>query len=424
MSLRLVTLAVLPLALFLLLVACSGCFSSPQCEAQDMSASSSLDERMVDESKKVPVSLTQDTSKNNGLVGRGYDFEGDGKLPLNFDFESTFEPTSLHPSIDVLPTSMTPGDDVAAILEGIKRQKSYLQKKGLQKTKLTDRLKIVNKDLLKTAEILEQWLLTGGGQLSEQLTPYMLKGEDEKGNVQMTSYFIPMLKASKTKTETFKYPLYRKPEYWPGGKRFTRQQIDDEDKLSGLGLEIAYTSSLIDNYFMQVQGSGFLEFEDGSTQLLSYAGKNGFAYTGVGRILVETGILSKEEVSLSKVKEYLMDHPEEMTLLNQNESYVFFETSQKNPVGAANVPLTAMHSIAVDPTVIPLGSILLAYVPMLDDDGNFTHHEYRLFLAQDTGGAIKGPGHIDIFAGTGEDALKYANYYHHYGWMWLLLPKK
>lgn len=423
MPLRFVTLAALTLIIASVGVACLGCFSSPQCEAQEVFNSSTRQEKTSKAGISTVKTYLQDTSKATSLVGRGYDFDGNGKLPLDFEFESTFEATSLHPSIDVLPSSMTTGDDVEAILAGIKKQKSYLSKKGLQRTKLTDGLKISNQDLYDTAEILEDWLQNGEGQLSEKLTPFMLKGEDEMGNVQMTSYFIPVLQASRQKTEIFKYPLYRKPEYWPGGKRLTRVQIDDENKFEGLGLEIAYTSSLIDNYFMQVQGSGYLEYADGSMELLSYAGKNGFAYTGIGRILVEKGILSKEEVSLSKVKEYLMDNPEQMSLLNQNESYVFFETSQKEPIGAANVSLTAMHSIAVDPTIIPLGSILLAYVPMLDDYGNFTHHEYRLFLAQDTGGAIKGPGHIDIYAGKGEEALHYANFYHHYGWMWLLMPK-
>ncbi len=372
------------------------------------------------------VEQLKDSTKQSSKakIGQGYEFEGNGKLPINFEFSGIFEETNLNPEVCILPYTIIPDSDSEAILEDIQEQKRYLNKKGLSRSHQCGSLNISNQDLLEANQILETWLTDGSGILCDQVSAQMIQGEDKKGNVQMTSYFIPVIEASRTKSETFKYPLYEKPEYWPNGKRPTRKEIDTDGILEGQGLEIAYTKSIIDNYFMQVQGSGYLEFEDGTQVLLSYGGKNGHAYKGIGRILVDQGSISEEEVSLTSVKAYLQYDDSHLDLLNENPSYVFFTESGSEPVGAANVPLTAMHSIAVDPQYIPLGSILLAYVPMLDTNGKLKGHQYRLFLAQDKGGAIKGPGHIDIYAGAGEEALDFADKYHHYGWMWLLLPKK
>ena len=111
-------------------------------------------------------------------------------------------------------------------------------------------------------------------------------------------------------------------------------------------------------------------------------------------------------------------------VLYSNPSYVFFRPSKARVSGAGPVPLTPEYSIAVDPKYIPLGSCLLAAVPIHDKKGNFTHHEYRILLAQDTGGAINGPGHVDLYTGIGKQAKRDAGYTHHYGGLWLLLPKE
>ena len=109
--------------------------------------------------------------------------------------------------------------------------------------------------------------------------------------------------------------------------------------------------------------------------------------------------------------------------MSANPSYVFFKEGNGVVKGAGAIPLTAGHSIAVDPKYIPLGSTLLAKVPIADEKGNFVKHEYRILFAQDTGGAINGPGHVDLFTGVGKSAKKIACNTHHFGELWLIAPK-
>ena len=110
------------------------------------------------------------------------------------------------------------------------------------------------------------------------------------------------------------------------------------------------------------------------------------------------------------------------SVLFANPSYVFFEPAQSRPKGAGLVPLTSMHSIAVDTRYIPLGSVLLATVPVINKRNQVIRHEYKLLVAQDVGGAIKGPGHVDLYTGIGTAARRKASALHHYGKLWLLLP--
>ena len=121
---------------------------------------------------------------------------------------------------------------------------------------------------------------------------------------------------------------------------------------------------------------------------------------------------------------YLADKPKlRDTVLHYNESYTFFAPGGRHVKGAGQVPLLAEHSIAVDKRYFPLGSVLLGSVPVYDEYGEIDHHEFRLLLPQDIGGAIRGPGHIDMYSGVGKDGQFQASRRHHYGRLWLLSPK-
>lgn len=100
-----------------------------------------------------------------------------------------------------------------------------------------------------------------------------------------------------------------------------------------------------------------------------------------------------------------------------------FDKVKTGPKGTLSTEVAPEVSIAVDPSIIPLGSVLLAEIPLINDQGAFVGHDYRLLIAQDTGGAIKGPGHVDLFMGTGPEAQAKASHLHHYGRLWLLLPR-
>ncbi|MGL5310384.1 MAG: murein transglycosylase A, partial [Plesiomonas shigelloides] len=217
-----------------------------------------------------------------------------------------------------------------------------------------------------------------------------------------------------------RYPLYALPK---GNARFTRAEIYN-GALQGKGLVLAYSASMLDNFMMEVQGSGYVDFGNGEPlAYFGYAGKNGYAYTSIGRVLIDRGEVPREQMSLDAIRKWANTHtPQQVQeLFEQNQSYVYFEPRAAAPVvGASGIPLVAKASVAGDKSLIPPGSVLLAEVPLLDGQGRFTgKHEMRLMLALDVGGAVKG-NHFDIYHGVGDDAGKEAGFYQHFGRVWVL----
>lgn len=262
--------------------------------------------------------------------------------------------------------------------------------------------------------------------LSTTLEAIQLEDEAGEGKSYFTGYYTPVLKVSRIQTAEYKYPIYARPENWRG-KLPTRRQIDGEGVLKGKGLELAYAKNLLDIYFMQIQGSGIVEFPDGTDQILAFAGTNGRKYRSVGNYMIQTGHADEQGVSLYKIKEFFKKNPHLIDpLLYINESYVFFSLVkyQKTPKGAGHVPLTTEYSVAVDKDYIPLGSCLLAKVPIVNDSNEVDGYEYRILIAQDVGGAIKGPGRVDLYTGVGDEGRRKASALHHYGKLWLLMPKE
>lgn len=125
------------------------------------------------------------------------------------------------------------------------------------------------------------------------------------------------------------------------------------------------------------------------------------------------------------LKRFLRQHPDvRQEVLNANPSYTFFKVQKTEVRGAGQVPLTGGYSVAVDPKIIPLGSTLLATIPVYGPKNEVTHHEYRILFAQDTGGKIKGAGRVDVFMGIGDEAARAAGRLHHFGKLWILLPEE
>lgn len=261
--------------------------------------------------------------------------------------------------------------------------------------------------------------------LEQNLTAYQIKGNDGRGNVLFTGYYTPIIKVASLPNKDFRYPLYSKPNKadWQRGLP-TRSQIDGEGALIGKGLELAYAKSLADIYYMQLQGSGIIEYPDRKREYLSYTSTNGHSYRSVEKFLVSQKQYKIGDISVRGMKRFFKQNPElEETILFSNPSYVFFERKRERPHGAGHVPLTADFSIAVDNEFIPLGSTLLAAFPILDRNGDLIKHDYRILLAQDLGGAIRGSGHVDVYCGIGRKGQEKAMPMHHYGQLWLLLPK-
>lgn len=237
-----------------------------------------------------------------------------------------------------------------------------------------------------------------------------------------TGYFEPELRASPRRTAFYRYPVHAlPPELEPGTPWLTRRQIETGDALQGRGLEIAWLRDPVDIYYLQIQGSGRLRMTDGSLVRLGYAGRNGHARQPISAELVRRGVFEPHQVSERVIRNWVRRHPEEgRELLHSDPSYVFFRVldslrPQAGPHGAMNRPLTPGRSIAVDPAFTPLGA------PVWIDKAG-AEPMRRLMVAQDTGGAIKGPQRADIFFGTGAEAGARASVIRDPGRMIVLMP--
>ena len=177
-----------------------------------------------------------------------------------------------------------------------------------------------------------------------------------------TGYFEPELNGSRTRTDVYRYPLYAKPPDLNGQLYYTRREIEEDGVLDGRGLEIAWVDDPVELFFLHIQGSGRIRFEDGGLMRVGYADKNGHDYRSVGQILVQRGVYSAHQVSAQVIRNWVNRNPEEgARLLRLNPSFVFFrEVSQvppeRGPLGAMNRSITPLRSIAVDPKFVPLGA--------------------------------------------------------------------
>lgn len=282
---------------------------------------------------------------------------------------------------------------------------------------------------------------------------YRSVGYGSKKKVLFTGYYEPIMKGNSKRTEEYQYPVYGKPddlfEINLGnfrrslkGKKIIariengevvpyheRRSIDLSGSLLGRGLEIAWLSDPLDVFFLHIQGSGIIKMTDGSKLSVNYAAANGREYRSIGRFMIEQGMVPKEMMSMKAIREYLKAHPEEMEkVLFYNESYVFFRIVEEGPIGSTGVPLTAKRSIASDTSIFPKGGLafIQTEVPVTDRDGEVTGWKKisRFVVDQDTGGAIKGPGRIDIFFGTGNEAAKLAGSMNREGKLFYLIKKR
>lgn len=202
----------------------------------------------------------------------------------------------------------------------------------------------------------------------------------------------------------------------------------DAGALAGKADVLLWVDDAADAFFLHVQGSGRVELPDGKVVRVGYAAANGHAYTAIGRTLIQRGALTAETVSMQSIRAWLSANPAEAAkVMQSNPSYVFFREiaagPDDGPLGAAGVPLTAGRSLAVDRAFLPLGLPLwLDATRPADAEGAPDTALRRMLVAQDTGGAIKGPVRGDVFWGHGPVAASVAGRMKHQGRTWLLLP--
>ncbi|MEM9602961.1 MAG: MltA domain-containing protein [Pseudomonadota bacterium] len=267
--------------------------------------------------------------------------------------------------------------------------------------------------------------------LMQHYRPHAVLGDAGAEDGLITGYYEPLLHGSVAPNARYRWPLYRRPrdlvtldlaERYPEleGRRvrgrlveqrvvpyWTRADIDGPEQPLA-GDELLWVDDPVDAFFLHVQGSGLVALADGRVESVGYSDQNGHPYRSIGRVLVDLDEVALEDVSLFSIRAWLADNPDAaQALLNENPSYVFFERrgdrGDDGPLGTLGVPLTAERSIAVDPRVIPLGS--LVWLDTTLDDGQPYR---RLMVAQDTGGAIAGGPRADVFFGRGERAERLA----------------
>ncbi|WP_299486852.1 murein transglycosylase A [Acaryochloris sp. IP29b_bin.137] len=265
---------------------------------------------------------------------------------------------------------------------------------------------------------------------------YQSVGNDQKGNVDFTGYYEATYPASRKPTAEFRYPLYQAPadlKEWPNPHP-TRAALEGSDGLQGSqgplkGLELVWLRDRLQAFLVQVQGSARLGITDGTEMTVGYAGKTAHPYTSIGKALVEDGKFTLEELSLPVLIQYFQENPQDLDhYIPKNKSFVFFrETFGSPPTGNLSVPVTDERSIATDKSIMPPGALALIRTDLPYYNANQTlefQRVSRFVLDHDTGSAIKGPGRVDIFMGTGDKAKARAGVMTGSGQLYYLLLKE
>lgn len=283
------------------------------------------------------------------------------------------------------------------------------------------------------------------GQATRFFEVYFETARVGDGQAFVTGYYEPEIAGVRNRQPGFDVPVYAVPpdlvrarpgdaapepdgqmplgRYDASGRfvpYFDRAQIED-GALQGRGLEIGWAADPIEFFFLQIQGSGRLRAPDGTVMRIGYAGQNGYPFTGIGTLLRQRGLIGEGPGqyagSMQGMMRYLREHPDDgRALMRQNQSYVFFrELTGDGPVGALGVPVRAHRTAAADPAFVPLGAPVWLSLDRSEASG--------LWIAQDTGGAIKGPNRFDSFWGAGADARRIAGGMSGRGPALVLLPK-
>ncbi|QSQ12123.1 murein transglycosylase A [Myxococcus landrumensis] len=273
-------------------------------------------------------------------------------------------------------------------------------------------------------------------------------GED--GTVLFTGYYEPMLDGSMTRTDEYSIPVLSAPDdlievpLEPFAERFASEKVFGRlegkrlvpywnrseirgGKLSQRKLELAWVRDPVALFFMEVQGSGTLRLTDGSERRVGYAASNGRPYRSIGSLLIQEGAIPKEQMSMQALRAWLAANPAQRDrVLDHNESYVFFRFLPGAAVGSLGREVTPGRSIATDARLFPKGGLAFIQTdhPVKMADGSVQWKPLSRFVFnQDTGGAIRGAGRVDVFWGRGPEAELAAGMMKQQGRLFFLVPK-
>ncbi|MGC1309819.1 MAG: murein transglycosylase A [Phormidesmis sp.] len=368
----------------------------------------------------------------------------DAILPLTrLDCQEAREAAALiRQDTSLFESALTPTDR-QALLAAIDNSLAYLQTPGSVTAYSNYSVPGITRDrvqrsLLRFRDLVSQSESAADLQsaVATEFDFYQAIGQDEAGTVAFTGYFEPTYAASATPTDEYRYPIYRSPPdlaQW-SEPHPTRLELEGANGLQAeqsqlKGLELAWLPNRLEAFLIQVQGSARLELTDGRTLSVGYDGRTNYPYSSIGRALIDDGIIPEDELSLPVLIEYFEQNPDALDrYLPRNNRFVFFrETNGAPATGSLGFPVTAGRSIATDKSVMPPGALAFIHLPLPQrtEGGELEPSATsRFVLDQDTGGAIKGAGRVDLFVGTGPAAGEVAGLINHVGELYYLMLKE
>jgi membrane-bound lytic murein transglycosylase A len=361
-------------------------------------------------------------------------------------------PATPRPALPVTPPITTPaadtanalsvgimrGPDIASLIPSGERSRQALQAFRLSCPSLmkrTDQSGLTRgSDWNNACAAASSW---PEASASEFFSRYFEAVQVGPGTAFVTGYYEPEIAGSRTRQPGYQVPVYRRPPNLIDvnlglfsdslkGKTI-RGKVDGSNfvpfderaqivsgSLAGRGLELAWAADPVEFFFLQVQGSGRLRLPDGGVMRIGYDGQNGRDYTGIGKLMKDRGLI--QAGSMQDIMAYLRAHPEEgRAIMDENKSFVFFrELNGAGPLGAMGVAVTPEATVAADPKYVPLGAPVLLSLDRAEPNG--------IWIAQDTGGAIKGANRFDSFWGAGDNARAIAGGMSARGSALVLLP--
>jgi membrane-bound lytic murein transglycosylase A len=361
---------------------------------------------------------------------------------------------------EISPPTLSDDLQFAGLREAIDTQARVLQSSSRVQMQIGP-VSVSRADYARALEQLST-VISGSGSpetkfayIRENFRFFEFAGGDSPGQVLLTGYFEPVLRASLTPTTQFSRPLYAKPpdlltvtlssfsDRFKEEKAlkarlkgqqvipyFSREEIDGKGALHGKGLELVWVDP-VDAFFLQIQGSGTVVLPSGEERHLVYADKNGHRYEAVGKFLRDR--IAPAKITMQRVEAALrsMTPQERDHTLSLNPSYVFFSPSKQRAITSLGIPATPGRTVAVDPRFAPKGALafLTFQKPLFDprqrygEDPKTFEESSRFVLDQDSGGAITGTGRVDLFWGRGDDAKRHAGVMQNQARILYLVPR-
>lgn len=359
-------------------------------------------------------------SENDFLVREfaGFKYATAEKDVSYSDLSSIYEPLSYSNNLN--ETDNISIKQSTKVRLGLKNSIDYLKRNNLDRTVAPYSINVSNRQLAETASALMNWQ---GGYSPEAMKNNFYLMELRHGNKsksKFTGYYTPTVSAQLYPDAEYRFPIYRSPM---SNKRFLSRKQIANGGLANKGFEIAWTNDPVGLFYLQIQGSGVLEFSNGQRKALKYDGSNEKPFHSIASYMKNKRLISGNP-SRSKIKKWLDKHPHERdNILNINPRFIYFTLNNGDVKTASGMPVVPGHTVAVDTKYIPFGSVILAEVPVMSTYGKVIGNEWRVLFPQDRGHAIKGPARMDIYTGAGESARQMANHLTGYGKAYLLLNK-